>query len=155
MRYDYRTVNGNDTAFNSGASAGIIPRMPNALAKRIDARLKQLKLSANAASVMAGGSRDLIRNLKRGLSTSFSGENLLKLSTVLQVPPEFFSDSYDATLQLPEPKAYQSELTERRLQAIADLAELSPEEEKSFLEELEAMARAARARRQRGGLGRS
>ncbi|WP_376956490.1 hypothetical protein ABNQ39_00435 (plasmid) [Azospirillum sp. A26] len=128
--------------------------MPNALAKRIDARLKQMNLSANAASLMAGGSRDLIRNLKRGLSSQFNAEHLLRLAEILQVPPSFFSTDYADSGTLPAPAAYPSEITERRLKAIGHLAELSPAEEQSFLEELEAMAQAARARRLRGELGR-
>lgn len=157
MRYAYRVVNGTDTAFKTVNRAGIIPHMEKSLADRIDQRLKELGLSSNAASVMAGRSRDFIRNIKRGLSQIPQGDNLLALAKVLQVPPEFFDPDYvKSGTTLPSSAGNRlPELTERRLKAISDLSDLSPEEEESFLEELEAMARAARARRQRGGRGRS
>lgn len=59
--------------------------MDEGIKKRIVQRLERLNLSPRAASLMAGGSPDLIRGLLRGNSRSFRSENLSKIAAVLGV----------------------------------------------------------------------
>ncbi|WP_149648870.1 hypothetical protein [Azospirillum argentinense] len=125
--------------------------MSKPLSERIEARLREIGLKANAASLLAGGSRDLIRNIQRGRSRVPTGDNLLGLSRVLQVPPEFFSEDFDENTPLPAPQKLPPAFNEKYAQAIADLEEITDMERESFLEELQALARAARARKKRGG----
>lgn len=63
------------------------------LLARIEARLKHVKLSANAASEQAGLSRDLIRSIRRGVASraqrSIETETLAKLAVVLKTSPQW------------------------------------------------------------------
>jgi len=55
------------------------------LEKRINERLAALNLSARQASMLAGGSPDLVRNISRGKSRSPRAENVSNLAHVLEV----------------------------------------------------------------------
>jgi phage repressor protein C with HTH and peptisase S24 domain len=68
-----------------GAARVKFRTMEKQLKERIERRLKELNLSARAASLQAGGSPDLIRGLLRDKQSSFSGKNLLKIAEVLGV----------------------------------------------------------------------
>ena len=62
---------------------------PQDIERRIDERLKVIGKSPRAASMEAGGSPDLIRNITRGKSKSPRGENLTRLAKVLGVTVEW------------------------------------------------------------------
>lgn len=68
--------------------------------KRIEERLKALNLSASAASLKAGLSRDAIRNMRRGLKsqarTGVSTNTIEALARVLQVSPAWLLKGNDA-----------------------------------------------------------
>lgn len=147
MRFIYRNVNGEETALTAAASAGIIPHMEKPLAERITDRLTELGLTPNGASVMAGRHRDFIRNIIRGTVKVPRGDNLLKLAEILQVPPSFFFDDAEPPSLRTDPQPGRMEEWKRK--AIADLEELPPSQQESFLEELRGLADAARARKKR------
>lgn len=127
--------------------------MEKPLAERITARLTELGLTPNGASVMAGRHRDFIRNIIRGTVKVPRGDNLLKLAEILQVPPSFFFDDAEPPPPPPPPPSrtdpQPGRMDEWKRKAIADLEELPPSQQESFLEELRALADAARARKKR------
>ncbi|MCW2248510.1 transcriptional regulator with XRE-family HTH domain [Azospirillum fermentarium] len=123
--------------------------MTKPLSERITDRLAEIGLTPNGASILAGKHRDFIRNIQRGMVKIPRGDNLLKLAEVLQVPPSFFADGFDTPL--PKPAPHPSGMEDWKLKAIADLDELPPSQKESFLEELRALADAARARKKRAG----
>ena len=59
------------------------------LQKRIEERLKEVGKTPRAASIEAGGSPDLIRNITRGKSKAPRGANLTRLADVLGVSAEW------------------------------------------------------------------
>ena len=73
--------------------------MKNQLVKRIEERLESVGLKPSAASIMAGLSKDAIRNLQRGGSTSMRAESLEALAPVLQTSVEWLvtGDTPDET----------------------------------------------------------
>src|SRR5688572_14883471 len=66
-----------------------ISRMAQTLADRIRDRLEELGLSARAASLKAGGSDGMIRNILIGVSENPRGDTLTKIAKVLEVSPEW------------------------------------------------------------------
>lgn len=69
------------------------------LQKRINERLKALGLSATAASVEAGLSKDAIRNILRGTSESPRDITLRKLAKVLQCTPDYLTGQSNQVLK--------------------------------------------------------
>lgn len=61
----------------------------NDVERRINERLEALGMSARHASMLAGGSPDLVRNIIRGKSKAPRGENLTRLADVLGVSAEW------------------------------------------------------------------
>ncbi|AXS39803.1 helix-turn-helix domain-containing protein [Breoghania sp. L-A4] len=68
----------------------------NPIVLRIDARLKELGLSREAAAVQAGLSRDAIRNLAQEPNRKPRGSMLERLADVLRVPPGWLLTGHDA-----------------------------------------------------------
>lgn len=68
----------------SQINAGILPRMTAILAKRVQARLDQLGLSARKASLNAGLHPDAVRNILRGKSESPRGQTVTALAYALK-----------------------------------------------------------------------
>lgn len=66
-----------------------LTRMSDELAERIRKRLKELNLSAHAASLRADGSPSLIPNILNGRSSNPRADTLAKLAAVLQTTPEW------------------------------------------------------------------
>lgn len=66
-----------------------MPRMVSDLAKRIQDRLDELGKSPRAASLEAGGSPDLIRNILRGRVQTLRGDNAFRMAAVLGVSVEW------------------------------------------------------------------
>lgn len=64
-----------------------VPKSPIAL--RIEARLKELKLSASAASTKAGLSRYAISNIQKNPQSIPRGQTLVQLARALDVSPEY------------------------------------------------------------------
>ena len=74
--------------------------MSDGLKERIEARLRELKLSERKASRLAGGSPDLIRGLLRKRQTDFRSQNLSKIAEVLGVSVEWLQKGGDLPQQL-------------------------------------------------------
>lgn len=122
-------------------------RTDNDLKTRIHQRLQQVGLTANAASLLAGKSRYFVRSIIQGKKPS--GEGLLRLAAVLQVPPEFFLPDFNGGLD--DPRDLPPHLIpERYLKAARDLMELDEGRAESLIREIEHLAEANRARRERG-----
>lgn len=62
------------------------------IASRIQARLRQLELSANAASLRAGLPRDAIRDIIAGKSRNPRADTLLKIAAALEIDPAYLLD---------------------------------------------------------------
>lgn len=69
-----------------------MPRMSEELYRRIKQRLLDLGISESKASMQVNGTRDLIRNIKRGRAGSLRGPNLLRLAELLCVTPDWLQD---------------------------------------------------------------
>jgi hypothetical protein len=87
-------VNGQTTGAAAGSKRLNYRSMENrALLTRIEQRLQELGLSAQAASLRAGGSPDLIRNLRRavrkGEATRLNSGSLESLARALSVPVQW------------------------------------------------------------------
>jgi transcriptional regulator with XRE-family HTH domain len=123
-------------------------RIMTTLAERISARLTELGLTPNAASLIAGGHRDLIRNIQRGKSKVPRGDMLLGLAKALQVSLDFFDDNFCG--ELPDPKGVSiTDIPEVYLVAAKELSELDPNDRDSIISEISHLAHAARERRAR------
>lgn len=73
-------------------------RMSNPiLLERIEERLEALGLSARAASLKAGGSADLIRNIQRKPNASVTSSNMVALSEALECSVDFLLGLDEAT----------------------------------------------------------
>jgi SOS-response transcriptional repressor LexA len=70
--------------------------MSGSLRERIESRLKALNLSARKASLLAGGSSDLIRGLLREKQVNFRGPNLSRIADVLGVSVDWLLTGEDA-----------------------------------------------------------
>lgn len=78
-----------------GGLGGVkLPRMPKSgpkspIAIRIESRLRELKLSASAASLKAGLSRFAISNIQKNPESIPRGQTLVQLAQALDVTPEY------------------------------------------------------------------
>lgn len=95
VRYFYRSVNGTDTACNAVTTAGIMRHMETEIGKRLKDRLDQLGLKARGVSLRIGRSDSYLQNIIVGKSSRPGLEEARKLCEILQVPSNFFEDSYD------------------------------------------------------------
>lgn len=70
--------------YRAEANAVIIPHMNSEILERIEKRLKFLKLSASAACISAGLSKDVIRNWKRDSDLMPTTRSLMALAPILK-----------------------------------------------------------------------
>jgi phage repressor protein C with HTH and peptisase S24 domain len=86
-------------------------RMTETLLERIDKRLKDLNISAAKASVLAGGSRDLIRGMKRKPGQMPQGRMLAGLARALETNEQWLMTG-EGTDDAPKPRVEPSEVSD-------------------------------------------